>query len=89
MKFEFVNGLMKINMDATMTLALAGILLLIGYFIKKKVNILNKYCIPAPVVGGFLFMFVTWIGIIREYSVFSLKTFFNLPLCWHFLRQWD
>lgn len=62
MKFEFVNGLMKINMDATMTLALAGILLLIGYFIKKKVNILNKYCIPAPVVGGFLFMFVTWIG---------------------------
>lgn len=62
MKFEFVNGLMKINMDSTMTLALAGILLLIGYFIKKKVNILNKYCIPAPVVGGFLFMFVTWIG---------------------------
>lgn len=62
MKFEFVNGLMKINMDATMTLALAGILLLIGYFIKKKINILNKYCIPAPVVGGFLFMFVTWIG---------------------------
>lgn len=62
MKFEFVNGLMKINMDATMTLALAGILLLIGYFIKKKLNILNKYCIPAPVVGGFLFMFVTWIG---------------------------
>lgn len=62
MKFEFVNGLMKINMDATMTLALAGILLLIGYFIKKKMNILNKYCIPAPVVGGFLFMFVTWIG---------------------------
>lgn len=62
MKFEFVNGLIKINMDATMTLALAGILLLIGYFIKKKVNILNKYCSPAPVVGGFLFMFVTWIG---------------------------
>lgn len=53
MKFEFVNGLMKINMDATMTLALAGILLLIGYFIKKKVNILNKYCFLLRSWGAF------------------------------------
>ena len=36
MKFEFINGLMKINMDATMPLALSGILLLIWYFIKKR-----------------------------------------------------
>lgn len=77
MKFEFVNGLMKINMDATMTLALAGILLLIGYFIKKKINILNKYCIPAPVVGGFLFMFVTWIGYSTGLFGFQFENLFQ------------
>ena len=45
-----------------MTTALAAILLLIGFWIRKKVSFLTKYCIPAPVVGGFLFMFITFAG---------------------------
>ncbi|MFR8016577.1 MAG: sodium/glutamate symporter [Clostridiaceae bacterium] len=34
---------------------MAAVILLIGFFIKSKVKFLEKYCIPAPVVGGFLF----------------------------------
>ena len=62
MAFETVEGVLNINCDMVMTTALAGILLLIGYWLKKKLSFLTKYCIPAPVVGGFLFMFVTFIG---------------------------
>lgn len=62
MSFETIEGLFTINVNATVTLAFAAILLLLGYFIKGKVSVLEKYCIPAPVVGGFLFMIITWIG---------------------------
>ncbi|MDO4489231.1 MAG: sodium/glutamate symporter [Eubacteriales bacterium] len=62
MAFEVVDGLLTIKCDMVMTTALATVLLLLGFWIKKKVSILTKYCIPAPVVGGFLFMFITFIG---------------------------
>lgn len=62
MNFEIIEGILNIKLNSTMTLALAAILLIIGYSIKRRINFLNKYCIPAPVVGGFLFMFLTWLG---------------------------
>lgn len=36
------------------TLALASIVLLIGYFLVKRINVLKAFNIPEPVVGGFL-----------------------------------
>lgn len=62
MGFETIDGVLTMQLDSTMTLAFAVVLLLIGYGLKNKLNFLEKYCIPAPVVGGFLFMFITWIG---------------------------
>ncbi len=62
MTFEVIENVFTINADMTMTTAMAAVLLILGYFIKSKVNFLEKYCIPAPVVGGFLFMLITWIG---------------------------
>ena len=62
MSFETIENVLNINVDSTMTLAMAAVLLLIGYFVKNKVGFLTKYCIPAPVVGDFLFMFVTFAG---------------------------
>lgn len=62
MALENVEGILNINCDMVMTTAFACVLLLIGFWVKSKVKFLTKYCIPAPVVGGFLFMFVTFIG---------------------------
>lgn len=56
------NGILTINLDSILTLALAVIVLLVGYGVKNRSAFLRKYCIPAPVVGGFLFMFITFIG---------------------------
>ena len=60
MSFEFADNITSIVLNAVMTLALAGLLLLLGYYVRKKIPALAKYCIPAPVIGGFIFMFVTF-----------------------------
>lgn len=62
MEFIRENGILNINLDSILTLALAVIVLLVGYGVKNRSAFLRKYCIPAPVVGGFLFMFITFIG---------------------------
>ena len=79
MTFETVENVLNINTDAVMTLAMAAVLLLIGYFVKGKVKVLEKYCIPAPVVGGFLFMFVTWIGHMTGAFTFNFTNTFQDP----------
>ena len=74
MSLENVEGLLNINCDMVMTTAFACVLLLIGFWVKKKVKFLTKYCIPAPVVGGFLFMFITFIGNQTGTFVFNFTT---------------
>lgn len=46
---------MTLKLDMLQTIALAVIVLLLGQGLKKKVGFLEKYCIPAPVVGGLIF----------------------------------
>jgi len=77
MNFETIEGILNINLNSTMTLALAAVLLIMGYSINKRLTILNKYCIPAPVVGGFIFMFLTWIGHITGTFKFNFENIFQ------------
>ena len=79
MTFEFVEGVLNINCTAIMTTAMAAVLLLVGYFVKSKAEFLNKYCIPAPVVGGFIFMFITFIGHATNTFAFKFDTYFQSP----------
>jgi ESS family glutamate:Na+ symporter len=46
--------------DMIQTIAFAAFLLFIGIHLCKRVSFLNKYNIPAPVVGGLIFAFVNW-----------------------------
>ncbi len=77
MKFELIEGLISISVDSTVTLAFAAALLLLGYFVKNKVKLLDKYCIPAPVIGGFIFMFITWLGHLTGTFAFSFDNMFQ------------
>ena len=52
---------MKIQLDMYQTLALAVLVLLLGSFLKKHIHFLEKFCIPAPVIGGLLFAIFTCI----------------------------
>lgn len=77
MGFEIIDGITKIEVNAAVTLAFAAILLLLGYFVKNKVKIIDKYCIPAPVIGGFIFMFITWIGYSTNAFNFNFQNIFQ------------
>ena len=79
MSIEMLEGVLTFKADAIMTTAMAAVLLLIGFWIKNNVKILNKYCIPAPVVGGFLFMFITFIGHTTGTFEFKFDTYFQSP----------
>ena len=50
---------MKIQLDMYQTLAAAVLVLLLGNYLRKKINFLEKFCIPAPVIGGLLFAIFT------------------------------
>lgn len=79
MSFEMVEGVLNINATAIMTTAMAAVMLLIGYFVKNKVAVLGKYCIPAPVVGGFLFMFISFAGHMSGTFAFNFDTLYQDP----------
>jgi ESS family glutamate:Na+ symporter len=43
-----------LNLDAIQSLACGGLFLLVGYAIRKRVPLLARFSIPAPVIGGLL-----------------------------------
>ena len=45
----------NIKMDMIQTVGLAVVILIIGRFLRTRVKIFETYCIPSPVIGGFLF----------------------------------
>lgn len=50
---------MDIQIDMYQTLAVSVLVLILGQFLKKRINFLEKFCIPAPVIGGLLFAVLT------------------------------
>ena len=60
----------QLNMAETVGFAI--ILLLLGRWIKKKVNFFERFFIPAPVIGGTLFSIILLIG--HQTGTFNLDT---------------
>ena len=52
---------MEIQIDMYQTLSLSVVVLMLGQFLKQKINCLEKFCIPSPVVGGLIFSVLTCI----------------------------
>ena len=46
---------MEIHLNMYQTLAVAVLVLLFGSFLRHRIGFLEKFCIPAPVIGGLLF----------------------------------
>ncbi len=49
----------QVSLDMYQTLAIAVVALLIGAWLKTKIKVLDRLCIPSPVVGGLLFSIIT------------------------------
>jgi ESS family glutamate:Na+ symporter len=62
------------------TLALAAVVLFIGYGIRRRVAFLDRYNIPAPVVGGFLFAGLSLVLRLGGVVAFEFDTTLQAPL---------
>ena len=64
---------MKIQLDMYQTLAAAVLVLLLGNYLKKKIYFLQKFCIPAPVIGGLIFAIMTCTCYVTGIAEFSFN----------------
>lgn len=69
-----------LELDMIQTVALAAVVLFVGYGIRRRVGVLDRFNIPAPVIGGFLF--ATAALVLRQANVlaFELDTTLQSPL---------
>ena len=61
----------ELKMDMIQTIGLSVILLIIGMKLRSKVKFFEKYCIPSPVIGGFLFSIIAFI--LRQTNIITIK----------------
>ncbi len=76
MKFEIIKSVLVFTFDNIGTMTLGAVLLLLGFWIKRRVPPLEKYCIPAPVVGGFVFVFINYLCYLSGAVTFKFDTTF-------------
>ncbi|HID0816849.1 TPA: sodium/glutamate symporter [Clostridium botulinum] len=70
---------MTLELDMIQTTTLAILFYYIDIFIKSKVSILEKFCIPAPVVGGLIFAILNLIFTESGFISISLDTTLQKP----------
>ena len=63
--------MLKLELDMIQAIGLAVILLIIGRFLRNKIGFFEKYCIPAPVIGGFLFAIIAFI--LKQVNIMEIK----------------
>lgn len=63
---------MELTLDIFQTMALASIVFYLGKYLKVKIPILSKYCIPAPVVGGLIFAILMLIFRVTGFATINL-----------------
>jgi len=66
--------------DMVQTLALASVVLFAGYGIRRRVGFLDRYNIPAPVVGGFAFAAIALALRLGGIVAFEFDTVLQPPL---------
>ncbi|KAJ50461.1 ESS family glutamate:Na+ symporter [Clostridium tetanomorphum] len=79
MKTEIIKGVLTLKIDMVSTLTLALLLLFLGNYLRKKVNFFERFCIPAPVIGGLLFSILALILKQSNIITISMDTTFQSP----------
>ena len=71
---------MNIEMDMVQTIGFAVILLVIGMWLRRRVRFFERFAIPSPVIGGFLFAIINlglWLTDVAEIEFdTTLQSFF-------------
>ncbi|RAX48556.1 sodium:glutamate symporter [Arthrobacter sp. AQ5-05] len=70
---------MDIQLDLVQTAALAMLLLAGGEFARRRIGFLERFCIPAPVVGGFVFALLVLLLRQTDVAQIQLDTALQTP----------
>lgn len=54
MSWSFAENVLSLKFDALWTTAVALLLLILGYGLRRRLRFFETFCIPAPVVGGLI-----------------------------------
>lgn len=65
---------MELKLDVFQTMALATFVFYFGNYLRRKINILDRYCIPGAVVGGMFFSIIVLILKITNILTITLDT---------------
>ena len=79
MTIDIIDGIRTLQLDMIATVALAGLLLLLGYAVRSKATILEKMAIPAPVIGGVICALVIWLLRDTGWAQVKMDTTLQLP----------
>jgi len=63
---------MAFKLDMIQAAALAVVVLFVGQKIKNKLVFLDRYCIPAPVIGGLIFAILTLVLKVSNVLIFDM-----------------
>jgi ESS family glutamate:Na+ symporter len=68
------------KLDLIQTLAFAGVVLMLGYGVRRALPLLARYNIPGPVIGGLLASLVGWAAHARGTVLWEFDTTLQSPL---------
>jgi glutamate:Na+ symporter, ESS family len=68
-----------LKLDMIQTTALAAVVLFAGYGIRRRVGVLDRFNIPAPVVGGFVFAALALVARLTGVLRFEFDTTLQAP----------
>lgn len=57
MTWETVDGFFNLSFDPVFTSAIASLLFILGVWLRKKIALLRRFCVPAGVIGGLCMAF--------------------------------
>jgi ESS family glutamate:Na+ symporter len=69
-----------LTLDLIQTLALAGVVLFLGYGLRRLIPVLARYNIPAPVVGGLVISLGMWAVRAYDPKLVTFDTTLQTPL---------
>ncbi|HEU0055285.1 MAG TPA: sodium/glutamate symporter, partial [Longimicrobium sp.] len=69
-----------LKLDLVHTVAFAGVVLFLGYGVRRLLPLLSRYNIPAPVIGGLLVAIVVTVARGRGVTLVEFDTTLQSPL---------
>ena len=67
MELYKINGILNLNLNIAATIALTCFLIILGKIVKRRISILDRLCIPGPVIGGIFFALLVFL--INQFNI--------------------